>query len=73
MKITHYIVNCKNYNGNKNVKFLMKANDFRLKGTEYRIISPVVERDMPFVTTADGKDWHVWSDWSVIEAKSSRY
>ena len=67
------IVLCKDYNGHKNVLFMMKEDDFRLKD-DYRLKdnwSVVTQgthnfKEKVFVGT-NGKKYKTFSDWSVKE------
>ena len=62
-----YYVNHKNYNGNRDTKFVMATNDFRLTHPQmkedYEIISTVDVKRNEF--KLNGKTFKVFSDWSV--------
>jgi hypothetical protein len=61
-------VNCKDYNGYKDVKFVMRPDDFRLQDAKwgYEPIAPVNVAKNHFVLNGIGHI--VFSDWSVKEA-----
>ena len=60
-------VNCKDYNGHKNVKFVMRPNDFRLTdevfSDDYETLGDVNVLNNGFAFS--GKLYTVHSDWSV--------
>lgn len=61
-----HLVRCGDYNGFKNVLFLMKSNDFRFNDGNYMSIERgmFVNRRKNFVTDS-GDLYKVASDWSV--------
>lgn len=62
------LVNCKNYNGYKDVLFMMRANDFRLQEPQfkinYEILDPNPRRQLHRLYTNRG-DFVINSDWSL--------
>ena len=58
-------VNCKQYNNDKNVKFIMDINDSRLQDDDYELIGYVDVNRNIFVH--NGKSYQVFPDWSVKE------
>jgi hypothetical protein len=75
----HVIVICRDYNGYKNVLFMMKADDFRYQdgkkwGYEHLHSGKYSRKTHSFVTN-EGKQFTVFSDWSVKETmkKKSKY
>lgn len=69
---TKHIVECKDYNGFKNTKFLMKADDFRLTEfkSDYTILHKDVRVQKGTAITKSGKYFKVFADWSVKEDKN---
>ena len=63
-------VNCKDYNGYKNSKFVMNTDDFRLTdpsfSDNYEVIALVDVKNRKF--SYNGKTFEVFSDWSVAPA-----
>lgn len=56
-------VNCKDYNGSKNVKFIMDKTDSRVDDGTWETIGEVNVVRNSF--NYDGNDYQVHSDWSV--------
>jgi hypothetical protein len=61
------LANCADYNGYKNVLFMMEADDFRLHNPvfEYTVISDAKYNRKTKTLVADGKTYFVCQDWSV--------
>jgi hypothetical protein len=64
------LVRCADYNGYRNVLFMMDGDDFRLSdarfSSNYTVLASDVyaARDKTF-TTADGDTYTVFADWSL--------
>jgi len=57
------LTNHKDYNGIKNVKFIMNVDDFRLKDSNIEVIATVDVKKKAF--TFEGETYKVFSDYSV--------
>lgn len=64
-KANKFLVNCANYNGNKNILFMMAADDFRLNDGNWQVISPANYDRKTKTLVAEGKQYKVFCDWSV--------
>ena len=60
------LVLCKDYNGYKNIIFMMNANDDRLNTPNREIISEG-KYSRGVLTTLDGRKFKVHCDWSVTQ------
>ncbi len=81
MAAKKFIVRCKRFENSTNVLFQMAADDFRcgtdnyqtvteIRSTGKRVRSPQSGRMVTPVVGANGKTYHVFSDWSAVEAVS---
>lgn len=63
------LVNCRDYNGHKDVKFMMSPDDFHLADPNYQVLDPaaVYSRRHKTLTSSRGT-FTVCADWSVREA-----
>ena len=65
------IVLCKDYNGVKNVLFMMETEDFRFNDGNYSLLTGgTYDRKKGVFHGENGKDYLVFVDWSVREVKS---
>lgn len=71
-KAKKIIVNCADYNGHKNIPFMMSSDDFRLTDPRFKDDYSVIaegkasDRNRLFVAV-DGTQYTVHYDWSVTE------
>lgn len=60
---------CKDYNGYKNVFFMMKSDDFRLHDERWGYVlvdnSPVYSSKTQTLSASDGRLFKVFEDWSL--------
>lgn len=66
MSAKKILVNCLDYNGHKNVKFMMSSDDFRLNGENYQILdaNAVYVHKAKTLATTHGT-FTVFADWSL--------
>lgn len=67
------LARCADYNGNKNVLFMMSADDFRLADAKwgYSIVGPAKYSRKDQTLVSGGKTYRVFSDWSVKETQGA--
>lgn len=60
------IVVARDYNGYKNVLFMMRADDFRYNTKDYTVVeNGEFDRSRREFRTADGKVYQIYADWSA--------
>ncbi len=63
------MVICRDYNGHKDVRFMMNSDDFRLTdarfAADYAIVGEGSYDHHARTLTVDGRAYHVFSDWSL--------
>jgi len=60
------LVICKDYNGYKNILFMMNPNDFRLETPNREVVSEG-KYAKGILTTLNGNRYKVHCDWSVTQ------
>lgn len=65
-KVRKALVNCLDYNGHKNVLFMMKEDDFRFNDGNYQLIE-FGEYSKSVFTGVSGAQYKVFPDWSVLK------
>ena len=65
--MTKVLAQCANYNGNKNVLFMMNKDDFRLADAKfgYTVLGDAKYNNKIKTLVSNGKTYKVFSDWSV--------
>jgi hypothetical protein len=65
------MVICRDYNGLKDIPFMMNSDDFRLIdprfAADYSIVGEGIYDHPARTLTVDGRVYHVFSDWSLGE------
>lgn len=68
------MVICHDYNGHRDVPFMMETNDFRLADPQfadnYTIVGEGVYDHGTRTFTVDGRAYYVFSDWSLGDPRS---
>ena len=71
MQMTNlHIVECKNYNGHKNVLFAMETSDFRFQTENWKDCGPLERFGKNFVDT-NGHVYKRFPDWSLKKVSTS--
>ena len=67
------MVICRDYNGLRDVPFMMNSDDFRLADAQfgnYTIVGEGIYDHCVRTLTVDGRAYHVFSDWSLGDPRS---